>query len=730
MRFESIQPLIQRLRSSGRDGVQIAEAMSKLESANRAAIDTINQMSRQVSVMGREITRLYGAIEQVGGGSGLPNQSPWLGPIPFSATLVDYIRDVNGNLVAELEGSFTTAPGVDLRYDLWVAETENEPNAIDFIPTDIAVGSTGFFRFYSDIPEEPRMIWYALVPTPVVRLKDTTPEEMGIHLSKFGVSFPAVAKSGHVSSLQVFLDTRDLTTIKQGRFRATFTAPNDPNYDYVAFYKRRVNQDGSPIGGEEYEQMEFMAARQSPVLQTTWWKLPDTQEYWRVKAVPYNDIGEPNDDSPPSVVVTVPAHGAVKAQTVDESFFGPGFQVYQNQLLIKYGAEFEVNGNGDFVIKNVDLSKALNYNNEFEVAGGQLRIKTVNLSKAAGFSPSEFELSGGAFVVKELSATKMKLGVLSVGGPGMVSKMAVFDTVGNGIGWIGDDSMSSGYIGAWFKRLLVGGMGPASAGMFTDVNGNVIARSIQIYDTSGTYGWIGSSGAWTGAWFKRILIGGSSPGDAKIIADSNGNVLIPGSLITGELTAATIAANKITGGTISASVTMTSPSLQITGSGFVCSINSVDSIKVHNQQNDDYVVVNKSGLNISRIVAGSNRESIFSSSGFSVLSTSTSWAFGSRVMLIVVGKAIEFAFYDIDEYSVSYELLSIRRDSYGPLQIRSLFPGTSISFASTNSWCLFDKYRFQGYTDEVLALSGLSTVRTIPVFGPTGSPIGKIPVIP
>jgi hypothetical protein len=92
---------------------------------------------------------------------------------------------------------------------------------------------------------------------------------------------------------------------------------------------------------------------------------------------------------------------------------------------------------------------------EFEVVSGKVQMKGLNFTKAivGTFLGSEFEVSAGAFKIKELAADKITTGILSVGGGGgKVSKFAVFNNGGSAIGWIGDDTASSGYDGAWFKR--------------------------------------------------------------------------------------------------------------------------------------------------------------------------------------------------------------------------------------------------------------------------------------
>jgi hypothetical protein len=171
------------------------------------------------------------------------------------------------------------------------------------------------------------------------------------------------------------------------------------------------------------------------------------------------------------------------------------------------------------------------------------------MSKATNLS-SQFVITGGKTTITNLAASVITTGALQVGGSGMASQVRIFDTGSNLIGFVGDDSGSSGYVGAWFKRCGIGGS-PLSPGMYADYNGNVVANTLYITNSGGSTGWIGSNAGYTGAWFKTVMIGGTSPGSAKIIADINGNLGISGNLITGTISSVTITATTITGTNIS-----------------------------------------------------------------------------------------------------------------------------------------------------------------------------------
>ncbi len=78
------------------------------------------------------------------------------------------------------------------------------------------------------------------------------------------------------------------------------------------------------------------------------------------------------------------------------------------------------------------------------------------------------------------------------------------------------------------------------------INGNTVPM-ITIYSNGQYLGWIGQDvpppvgSGYAGAWFKRCYIGGTSPANAPIAADANGNVVINGSIIVGTVASASVA---------------------------------------------------------------------------------------------------------------------------------------------------------------------------------------------
>jgi hypothetical protein len=372
----------------------------------------------------------------------------------------------------------------------------------------------------------------------------------------------------------------------QGGTEVVFSGPNDPIGDLVSAGATRTTDklefDYNP-SGSTYTYMQYRmyvmnrnatstsdwSDGTKSVLQTTAWS---GAAYKRVS------FG------------SLPA-GAIPPKRMDSSMFGNGVQINgtTGNLEIKTNTEFSFDGSGNLKMLNVDLTKVLSgsYSSDFHIDGttGKWTMNAIDMSKATNLS-SQFAVSGGVTNLTNLSAALINTGQLQVGGGGSkVSQFKIFDTGNNLIGFIGDDSGSTGYVGSWFKRCSIGGTA-TSPGMFADSSGNVVATTLYITSAGGSLGWIGSSGGFNGAWFKQVLIGGSSPGTAKIVCDSAGNVTIAGNLISGNISGnsasitGNISGSQITAGTIIASVSLSSPTITVTSGSTTVNIDGTNGLKV------------------------------------------------------------------------------------------------------------------------------------------------------
>ena len=268
------------------------------------------------------------------------------------------------------------------------------------------------------------------------------------------------------------------------------------------------------------------------------------------KGVAYATIG---DDTPTSVVTItyylvsagIDANGKLAVNTVVPGFT-PSVQV---QLGTTQGV--------------LDLRQSLvtSFNNaEFHVDPNTFlwSMNNLDFSKATSFS-TQFAIIGNVFSVTTLDASIVITGYLQVGGGGnKVSQIRIFDAAGvDLLGWIGDDTVNvgqgtpSGFAGAWFKRVLIGGSNPGNAPFVADSLGNVAiqgslltgpitiagpsTQTVNLFTvlngSNNPVMWAGKKdnglgGFYYGLWASNLWIGGTYPGDAPMWVDANGNVVI------------------------------------------------------------------------------------------------------------------------------------------------------------------------------------------------------------
>jgi hypothetical protein len=232
------------------------------------------------------------------------------------------------------------------------------------------------------------------------------------------------------------------------------------------------------------------------------------------------------------------------------------------------------------ILGTLDLTAAYNYSTEFHIdpVTGKWSMANpgLDMTKALNLS-AQFAVVGGLQTLTNVSADLLISGKLQIGGgTNKVSLAKFFDTQSTPVlmGFIGDDSAGSGYVGSWFIRMGIGGTGPLAPAFFCDSAGNTVAKSIFIGDATGQFGFIGPvpgmAGAATGyAWFKNIGIGGPNATAPKIMADANGNLQIQGSLVVGTVGSAavavtitgTLSVNQIASGTIVNQLSIQTPYL-------------------------------------------------------------------------------------------------------------------------------------------------------------------------
>lgn len=208
-----------------------------------------------------------------------------------------------------------------------------------------------------------------------------------------------------------------------------------------------------------------------------------------------------------------------------------------------YLRSIDVTGKRNTIVPGTTPSIAISVGN----ANGQL-----NLAKAAGANFSgEFQIVGTVFSIGTLNASVVKTGQLQVGGGGgKVSQIKIFDTLGSLIGWAGDDTSVSGFVGGWFKQFRVGGSSPSSAQFVADSSGNVSMSGSLIVGAVGSANAVPATGVTAGTFGGGVIYAG------------------------------TINCSQLNAGTIAASVTLTSPTIQVTSGHIVINLDGTNFLKI------------------------------------------------------------------------------------------------------------------------------------------------------
>lgn len=210
-----------------------------------------------------------------------------------------------------------------------------------------------------------------------------------------------------------------------------------------------------------------------------------------------------------------------------------------------YLVSVDVNHNRNHILDNGDGTYDAGETPWIDISVGNATGQ-LNLAKANSSSyDTDITVSGTKLTLGVVSAAKITTGYLRVGGSGMVSIVQIYDTFSSLIGWIGDDTGSSGYVGGWFKRLRIGGGSPASAQVVADSSGNVTISTSLLVGTIPTSSLSG-----------LIVNGQIDTGIAVAKLDS-------GTLPSGVVYAGTILASQILAGTI----TVGSGGITILGGG-------------------------------------------------------------------------------------------------------------------------------------------------------------------
>lgn len=183
-------------------------------------------------------------------------------------------------------------------------------------------------------------------------------------------------------------------------------------------------------------------------------------------------------------------------------------------------------------------------------------ISQTNIQNNAVGTP---QLIAGSVTTVILTTSEITIGSA---GANMPIRFRIYDHSGNPIGWIGDDTANSGFVGAWFKQLYVGGSGPAAAPFEVNSSGQLsinmtsttagsvpfqlVLNSVttEISNPSGAYGAAGLQVFWTANSAASAQIFANSVEGSVYLTSSFGAALYallqPGALSLNALTGASL----------------------------------------------------------------------------------------------------------------------------------------------------------------------------------------------
>lgn len=338
------------------------------------------------------------------------------------------------------------------------------------------------------------------------------------------------------------------------------------------------------------------------------WNWPDDASEYVHTGILQDETTQVENDTPASVIT-------VKF-SVRACYQGPDGSVNRNPIVDGVTPTCEVTlGTTGAIIDPALLFRDVLKDTEFEVRDGIVQFAGVDFSKGFNFNTDEFEIVDGQMRVRGVNFSKGFNGFVL---DGTEIPQITIAPDGAPLGWIGKDA-ASGYSGAWFKRVMIGGSDPASAAFFADSSGNVVAKTLLINDAGSPLGWIGAKDGYAGAWFKRVIIGGATVSDTahQIIADASGNISIPGALIqvsslptvpsattAGSATTATSAATATNATT--ATTALSAGSMALSSGSRTLSLNTTDWIKMYDSSTGYQTVLQQGYIYTNKVdLAGS-----------------------------------------------------------------------------------------------------------------------------
>lgn len=373
-------------------------------------------------------------------------------PTSVSVEIAGYRTDAGGEQWARIRVQGTAGSNTDVIrvYSARTPEAGSQPGAEAFSDTNpdnpggtfrVAAGQQfNFEDFWARRPAggaDAERLWVAVVGNG---------ETLGVW---FGPAAAAVAsvvlpprlRAPQITTANVQVETATISGVPSGRLRFTFGPLTDPEFWYCRI-DRAFCADASFVPVQDYEENGFFGPDHSPHVQPEYWPLPPATQYQRFRFRAVNQAGEPNNESPVYVNVTIPASGGFNPAGIGTGKLGPTLLVDPTgklttlalQFLEEWGLspnDFDNDGTGRLKIRDAIIDRLLT---RYIELAGEMRITHPQslahiLMNANGFSsargantvnvnPDGVIITGGgtSLILSSLYAIAYGLQVLASGG--------------------------------------------------------------------------------------------------------------------------------------------------------------------------------------------------------------------------------------------------------------------------------------------------------------------------
>lgn len=373
-------------------------------------------------------------------------------PTSVSASIVGYRTDAGGEQWAQIRVQGTAGSNTDVIrvYSARTAESGAQPGAEAFSDSNpdnpggtfhVTAGQAFSFEdFWARRPAggaDAERLWVAVVGNGATLGVWFGPAAAAVA----SVVLPPRARAPQITTASVTVETATISGVPSGRLRFTFGPVSDPEFWYCRI-DRAFCANAQFIPVQDYEENGYFGPDHSPHVQPEYWPLPPAAQYQRFRFRAVNQAGEPNNENPVFVNVTIPASGGFNPAGINTQKLGPTLLVDPAGNLTTLALEhleawgispidFEDDGIGRLKLRDAIIDRLLT--RYIELVGemrivhpdslAQIQMNANGFSSArgsnmVGVTPDGVVITGGgtSMILSSLYAIAYGLQVLASGG--------------------------------------------------------------------------------------------------------------------------------------------------------------------------------------------------------------------------------------------------------------------------------------------------------------------------